>query len=458
MTSPPDTPSRDTVSRRRYERERAARLAAERMLEQKSREIFEANKALSEQASSLERMVAKRTEDLEAARIDAERANAAKSAFLVTMSHEIRTPINGMLGTAQALRELPLEQEVREGVSTILDSGRVLLRIVNDVLDLSRIEAGKIEVEEESIHLVTLLRAAQALYRARAQECGLEFRFEEPDQLPPAVQADPARIRQIVHNLLSNALNFTPRGHVCLRLRWQTETAGRIRAFIDVEDTGVGIAQEDVSSMFSPFVQVSGVHGRDAGTGLGLSIAARLADALGGSLSVESVKDQGSRFTLELGLETSTHSPRKEATTERALSVLGAFRPRVLAADDNATNRKVLGLLTRKFPIEIEQVESGEAAIARAREMRFDLLVLDIRMPGKDGIQTLHEIRSDMMNAAGTAPAAIALSANIMPDQKQSYFEAGFEAVLGKPVRKEELLCAMAESLRARDGVLRGAA
>lgn len=442
-------PLRDTVSRRRYERAERARRTAERLLEEKSRALFRANQKLAAQAQDLEDRIARRTRELEQSRREAEAANKAKSDFLATMSHEIRTPINGMLGMAQVLKETRLDTDQAESVDVILNSGTVLTRIINDILDLAKIDAGKMDIEKKRISIADIVRDAAQLLDTPARDQGLSLTCDIPADLPD-LAGDGLRLRQVLYNLLSNAIKFTEEGSVRVAAHLCVPDAVHADVTISVIDTGIGIPADRQKDLFQPFHQIDGsIARRFEGTGLGLVIARKLIELMGGTITLDSTIGQGSTFSIHLRLPLAAQEVAngERDNTDRAIALINARRPRILAADDNRANRLVLKSMLKSLDIELVEASDGTEAVERALAEPFDLFILDIQMPGLSGLDVLAHARRA---ATGRTPTpAIAMSANAMTEQTRDYLSAGFDAAVPKPVKKPDLIAAMADLLTA---------
>ncbi|MDF2900723.1 MAG: sensor histidine kinase/response regulator [Phenylobacterium sp.] len=372
------------------------------------------------------------------ARNAAEAANNAKSTFLATVSHEIRTPLNGVLGMAQAMAREDLPTSQAERLQIIRQSGETLLAIVNDVLDLSKIAAGKLELETTEFDLVDLTAAAHATFGAVAQDKGLSFDLRA-DGADGVYRGDPNRVRQILYNLISNALKFTEKGGVALSLRRE---AGGLR--IEVADTGMGIALEHQQTLFQPFVQAdASTTRRFGGTGLGLSICRELATMMGGDISVESAPGRGAKFIVRLPLPfvgtgaIADQSDRGDAPRQDRSDV------RVLAAEDNRTNQLVLSALLGQIGIEPVLVENGSLALEAWRAQEWDLILMDAQMPQMDGIQATLAIRAAEVADGRSRTPIIALTANAMAHQAEAYAACGMDSVVRKPIQVAELFAAI---------------
>jgi len=387
--------------------------------------------------------------ELQQARDVAEAANAAKSTFLATMSHEIRTPLNGVLGMADAMSRDRLSSAQRQRLETIRQSGEALLAILNDVLDLSKIEAGRLELEPAAFPLTPLLAQVQATFSGVAEDKGLSFELKVEPAAAGAYLGDPTRLRQVLSNLVSNALKFTASGGV-------TVTASRRGDVLDfdVADTGIGIPHDVQARLFDKFAQAdASTTRRFGGTGLGLAICRDLATLMGGDVTLESEPGRGSVFRLSLPLprtgdECDLAAPEEPDATPAADATL-----RVLAAEDNAVNQIVLRTLLGQIGIEIEIVEDGEQAVQAFQRQDWDMILMDVQMPNLDGPAATRRIRDlEAQSGAGRTPI-IALTANAMAHQVRDYMAAGMDAFVSKPIRIHDLLAAMQQVLHVEMAV-----
>jgi len=380
----------------------------------------------------------------------AEAANAAKSAFLATMSHEIRTPLNGVLGMAQAMAADELSDVQRERLVVIHRSGEALLAILNDVLDLSKIEAGKLELEAIEFDLADLAQGAYSAFTALANKKGLSFALDIA-KARGRYLGDPTRVRQILYNLISNALKFTDHGEIRV-------TAARREAMLEiaVADTGVGISPENLVRLFQKFDQLdSSTTRRFGGTGLGLAICHDLAQLMGGDIAVESKVGKGSRFLVRLPLPWVGEEKGPPELAPAPPPELQPMRLRVLAAEDNQVNQLVLKTMLHQLGVEPTVVENGEAAVEAWASSEWDIILMDVQMPVMDGLAATAQIRELEAEKGRKRTPIIALTANAMSHQVEQYLAAGMDGHVAKPIAAADLfqtLCDVMQQDGAQDG------
>jgi signal transduction histidine kinase len=373
---------------------------------------------------------------LAAARDTAEEANVLKSQFLANMSHEIRTPLNGVIGMAQVIASGPLEPAQRERLEVIETSGAALLSILNDILDLSKIEAGRLDLEKAPFDIAEVAESAAAIFEPVAGAKGLSFVLDLSDDAKGLWRGDAVRVRQLVSNLVSNAVKFTAKGEVRVRIGATPAVAGPALT-IRVSDTGIGIAPDVLPKIFDKFVQADAATTRRfGGTGLGLTICRHIAGLMGGAIEVRSRVGRGSVFEVRLPLVKLGGVPRRDplaALAEpRAAIDLGALK--VLAADDNATNRLVIKAVLGALGVEPRIVDDGRQAVEAWKAGDFDLVLMDIQMPVLDGVQATREIRRLEAECGRPRTQIVAVTANAMKHQVDEYLAAGLDGHLSKPI------------------------
>jgi signal transduction histidine kinase len=388
--------------------------------------------------------------ELTHARDAAEAANVQKSQFLANMSHEIRTPLNGVLAMAQIMALGDMADEQRERLGVIRNSGEALLEILNDILDVSKIEAGKLELDPIEFDVEGVIHAACESFAGVAEKKGLGLAVEIAADAGGVRLGDPARLRQIIANLVSNALKFTSAGDVAITARGLGD-AGGDGLWISVRDTGIGMPAEKLPLLFQKFTQLDASTTRQfGGTGLGLAICHDLAVMMGGRIWAESVEGQGSTFYVALPLARVVAEPAVEGETDDALPENQGRVLRVLAAEDNPTNQMVLSTIIQIFGADLQLADNGALAVAAWDRGEFDVILMDIQMPVMDGISATREIRSREAAQSRARTPIIALSANAMVHQIKEYVEAGMDGHVAKPIELPKLHAALDAALSAR--------
>lgn len=383
-----------------------------------------------------------------------QKSSEQKSNFLANMSHEIRTPLNGILGMAQAVQDRPLDNETREMVATMLDSGRMLNVILNDVLDLTKIEAGKLDIAPVQADLPAALHSVARLWKPSLREKKLEFVLDIDPAIPNALEFDPVRVRQCLNNLMSNALKFTSEGSVTLHARVLDGDGEALRTIeISVQDTGIGMSDETQTRLFTPFEQgEADTTRRFGGTGLGLTISRTLATMMGGDIRVESGEGEGSHFFLTFlaGVEVVEETAADESDEASTSVEQCAEDVRILLVDDVATNRIVARYLLGTVGMEIIEAENGAEAVEILESGdRFDLVLMDMHMPVLDGEQATTRIRASSGRHADIP--ILAMTADVMSLNDLRLAQIQMDGLIPKPVEREQMIATIFEALEIRE-------
>ncbi|MEO6244836.1 MAG: ATP-binding protein [Opitutaceae bacterium] len=387
-----------------------------------------------------------REAELREARVLAEAASRAKGEFLATISHEIRTPMNGVLGMLRILRETPLSAEQRDYLKTAADCAEKLLLLLTDVLDFTKLEQGRLELQQAPFPPAAAASVTADLMHARARDKGLHFDLQIAPDLPAAILGDAARLRQILGNLIGNAIKFTELGSVTLAVTCAQRTATRAELHFTVTDTGIGIDSATLERLFKPFIQGdSALNRRYGGAGLGLAISTRLADAMGGVLQVQSTLNQGTTFRLVLPCRLPDGAELAFAPDEPARPAAPALTARVLVVEDDPVNQQVIELFLKKLGIAPRIVTDGHSAVTRATSETFDAILMDCHLPDIDGLEATRQIRQKL--AGGRPVKIIALTANVGKKVRDECLAAGMDDFLTKPVRFETLVAALQRNL-----------
>lgn len=378
---------------------------------------------------------------------EAERANAAKSIFLAHMSHEIRTPINAVLGMNEMILRESCSDTIKDYARNIQNAGKILLSIINDILDLSKIESGQMEIVEKDYHLGKMLIDIENMVTMRAEENSLALHIQANPMLPEALHGDEQRIKQCIINFLTNSLKYTREGQVTLQVDFTDKDKDTIDLRITVTDTGIGIEEDKLAILFEPFVRLDRSKNEHIeGTGLGLSITKKLIDRMEGRLSVESVYGRGSVFSFTLPQKVAgpdllgdyKEKLRRVAERESAREEFTAPGARILAVDDNRVNITVARGLLRRLKVQFDSATSGQECLDKFAKNDYDIILLDHMMPVMDGVQTLHRMQ-ETERFRQNAPAVIAMTANAVIGAREKYLEEGFTDYLSKPIDHKSL-------------------
>ncbi len=434
------------VYKRRYEREKAARQQAELLLETKSAELYFSNEALKNLTAELEQKVLTRTHELQTARDHAIASNEAKSLFLANMSHEIRTPMNGILGVIYLLESSTLSNHQRHLLETAKQSSELLLAIINDILDVSKIEAGELTLESIPFDLIATIKSVTDTFLIAAQQKNLDLNANIDPNIPKLVEGDPTRVRQVFYNLISNAIKFTFEGSINI-----SATLGTNQLIeISVRDTGIGISADKTSHIFSPFAQADESTTRKfGGTGLGLAICAHLTKLMGKEIEVSSALGKGSKFTFWLNLKAITAQEDAEHTQKNSTLTTPKFESAlIMLVDDNPVNREIASEILRAQGLSVDCFENGQQALEAVTQKNYRAILMDIQMPVMDGLTATQHIRA-LGGTYGVLPI-IAMTAHARKEDIEKSFTAGMNAHLTKPIEPQKIFSLLGKWL-ARD-------
>ncbi|AFZ56325.1 PAS domain S-box protein [Anabaena cylindrica FACHB-243] len=388
--------------------------------------------AASAISAHLERQQARR--EIVDAKEAAETANSAKSQFLTSMSHELRTPLNAIIGFSQLLEtDATLQAEQKDFINTINQSGEHLLSLIDDVLEMSKIEAGKVFLNEKSFHLPQLLTGLMDMLRQQTASKGLFFELELANNLPDWIITDDAKLRQVLINLLGNAIKFTDYGGIVLRVGMMESLCAGYHLLFEVADTGQGITANELDQIFEVFGQSEAGKRSQTGTGLGLPISRKFVELMGGELTMQSTPGVGSKFRFDIQAQMVDPPAKKDENTQPT----GLSSTKILVVDDNAVNRKFALLMLKRLGYEAQTADSGEAAIQVLQHHTFDVILMDVQMPGMDGLETTQRIRT--LYSDRQQPIFIALTADVSSETRDKCFACGMNNFLSKPVKIELL-------------------
>jgi signal transduction histidine kinase/HPt (histidine-containing phosphotransfer) domain-containing protein/ActR/RegA family two-component response regulator len=442
----------DTVSRKRYQRERKAREEAERLLEDKSRQLFLANEKLSSYANDLEQQVSERTKELSEALARAEAAITARARFIATMSHEIRTPLSGMLGIVDILVTDETDTEKRQLLEYAKASGESLRTIVNDVLDFSRIDAGSMHLEREPVDLRSIIVGLLELAKGQLGDDVNRLSMTIDTDVPERFWGDATRIRQVISNLLSNAIRYSETGPIEATASVIKTSTGTMRLTVGIEDSGIGIPEAEKTRLFKDFSQVQNPLTKAAqGAGLGLALCKRIVEKIGGNIHFHSVLGQGSRFWFEIPIDVVGLVDRKatKKSPSLATSLVGT---RVLLAEDNKINQKVLGTFLSRMGCIVTITSNGQEALDAFAVGKFDVVLMDLAMPIMDGFTAVKALQR-IWNIADLPPVAF-LTAHVVQSLDDIGEDVIVDAYLTKPITYNELqtsICDLLDNARGKD-------
>jgi signal transduction histidine kinase/CheY-like chemotaxis protein len=438
----------EDILKKRFQRERQARLSAEVILEQKSLELFQRNQELVEFKENLEKQVLERTSEAEKAKTEAYAANQAKSEFLANMSHAIRTPLTAIIGFAEVLLHHRISrEESNKYLTTIIDGGRHLTTLLSEILDISKIENQKLELESIRFNLPSLLQDIQQIYLFNCENKHLDFNLVLDSVIPEWLVSDPTRIKQIIHNLLSNAIKFTETGSVSLHVKFLDSTS---TLQLEVIDTGEGIATDKQTLIFEHFRQAdSSITRNFGGSGLGLFITKSMVELMGGVVELESTLGKGSRFCVTIVCQ------RYEVECESILNrsniapkplVIPSLVGNILLVEDTKVNQQLISFNLAQTGAKVDLAVNGLEGLQKALAVQYDVILMDIQMPIMDG----KEAMTSLLRRGNNTPT-YALTANVMPSNMQEYAAIGFAGALSKPLELENLYAVLEQHLSVCD-------
>jgi len=437
------------------ERERAARKEAERITEEKSLELYEANAQLTQLNISLEEKIKERTKEIQdshnellIAKEKAEEATRSKSSFLSNMSHEIRTPLNAITGLIGLLVKNEMDNEKLEMLNSIKFSADNLLHIINEILDFSKIESGKTVYEKISFKPEEIINSLYQTYSLQAKEKKLDYSIHIDNDIPTVLKGDPVKLSQILSNILGNAFKFTKEGFISLKVGKSDTKDNTVRLTFIISDSGIGMNENQQKLVFDSFTQAeSGISRKYGGTGLGLSISKSFTEGMGGKISLDSNPGQGSTFTVELPFEISrTEAKEKEAIDRKALK---GFK--VLVVEDNTINQFVAGKILGLYDIHPDFAADGSEALDLLSKKGYDLIFMDLHMPVMGGFECSRKIRKGKAGEKNKNIPIIALSADAFENARQEVMEAGMNDFVTKPIKEDALYSVLLKYYKTND-------
>ncbi|MDB4327383.1 ATP-binding protein [bacterium] len=438
----------EDILKKRYQRERQARLSAEVILEHKSLELFQRNQELEDFKENLEKQVLERTSEAEKAKTEAYAANQAKSEFLANMSHAIRTPLTAIIGFAEVLLQHRISrEESNKYLTTIIDGGRHLTTLLSEILDISKIENQKLELENLRFNLPNLLQDVEQIYLFNCKKKQLDFNLVLDSVIPEWIVADPTRIKQVIHNLLSNAIKFTKTGSISLHVKFLVSTS---TLQLEVIDTGEGIARDKQTLIFEYFRQAdSSITRNFGGSGLGLFITKSMVELMGGAVELESTLGKGSRFGVTIVCQ--EYDGECESILNRGNIVpkplvIPSLVGNILLVEDTKVNQQLITFNLEQTGAQVDLAVNGLEGLQKALAVQYDVILMDIQMPIMDGKEAMKSLLQQ-----GNNTPTYALTANVMPSDIEEYAAIGFAGALSKPLELENLYAVLEQHLSVCD-------